>query len=46
VVTPVLESGYADTNGIIALAILMVIVILVGMAWGGGIPRMKKEPKK
>ncbi|MCX6039069.1 MAG: hypothetical protein NTW99_14535 [Chloroflexi bacterium] len=36
----------ADTTGIIALAILMVVVMLVGMAWGGRSPRMKKEPKK
>jgi predicted acyltransferase len=44
--TPIPESGYADTTGIIALAILMVVVMLVGMVWGGRSPRMKKGPKK
>jgi hypothetical protein len=45
--TPVPEPVYiADMTGIIALAILMVAVILVGMAWGGRRPRKKKEPTK
>ena len=29
----------ADTTGIIALAILLVVITLVGLAWGGGGPR-------
>jgi hypothetical protein len=40
------NTVYADTTGIISLAILMVVVILVGMAWGGRRPRKKKEPTK
>ena len=38
--TPIPEQGYADTTGIIALAILLVVVILVGLAWGGRRPRI------
>jgi len=44
--TPIDKTVYADTTGVIALAILMVVVILVGMAWGGRRPRKKKEPTK
>jgi septal ring-binding cell division protein DamX len=44
--TPIDNTVYADTTGIIALATLMVVVILVGMAWGGRHPRKKKEPKE
>jgi hypothetical protein len=44
--TPIDKTVYADTTGIIAPAILMVVVILVGMAWGGRRPRKKKEPTK
>lgn len=36
----------ADTTGIIALAILLVVITLVGLAWGGGGPRRNKRPKK
>ncbi len=44
--TPIDKTVYADTTSIIALAILMVVVILVGIAWGGRRPRKKKEPTK
>jgi hypothetical protein len=44
--TEEIDQGYADTTGIIALAILMVVVILVGVAWGGRKSRMNKVPKK
>jgi hypothetical protein len=37
---------YADTTGIIALAVLMVIVILVGVAWGARTPRGSDGSKK
>jgi len=42
---PISNPGYADTTGIIALAILMVVVMLVGMVWGGSTSRMNNEPK-
>ena len=42
---PILESAYADTVIITVMAILMVVVILVGMAWGIRSQRKKKEPK-
>jgi hypothetical protein len=41
--TPVLEKGYADTNGIIALGIVLVVVILIGVTWGGRNSRGKKK---
>ncbi|MCX6034480.1 MAG: hypothetical protein NTV38_05830, partial [Chloroflexi bacterium] len=44
--TPLSKKVYADTTGIIALAIFMVVVILVGVAWGGRSSWKKKEPKK
>ena len=37
---------YADTTGVIALAILLVVVVLVGMAFGQRNLRRKKETKK
>jgi len=40
------KTVYADTTGIIALSILLVVVMLVGMIWGGRSPRKKSEPKK
>jgi uncharacterized protein YneF (UPF0154 family) len=42
--TPIVMS--ADTTGIIALAILVVVVTLVGMVWGGAIFRRKKITSK
>jgi hypothetical protein len=44
--TPISKTVYADTTGIIALAILMVVVVLVGVFLGGRNPREKEEPKK
>jgi hypothetical protein len=45
--TPISEQEYvADMTGIVGLAILMVVVMLVGVAWGGRSPWKKKEPKK
>jgi len=45
--TPIPEQEYvADMTGIVGLAILMVVVMLVGVAWGGRSPWKKKEPKK
>jgi hypothetical protein len=46
--TPTLISGtvYADTTGIIALAILMVVVMLVGVALGARSHWGKKEQNK
>ncbi|HEX7540522.1 MAG TPA: hypothetical protein VF352_00205 [Anaerolineales bacterium] len=45
--TPIPEPEYvADMTGIIGLAILMVVVMLVGVAWGGRSPWKNKEPKK
>lgn len=42
--TPV-PKYFTDMTGIIALAFLMVVVILVGVAWGGRIPRNSHTPK-
>jgi hypothetical protein len=39
---PVPITPSADTTGIIGLAILLVVITLVGLAWGGGGPRGKK----
>jgi hypothetical protein len=39
------EEYITDMTGIISLAILLVVVILVGVAWGGRNSRKKKEPK-
>jgi hypothetical protein len=44
--TPLSKTVYADTTGIIALAIFMVVVILVGVTLGGRSSWKKKEPKK
>jgi hypothetical protein len=44
--TPVPYTHYADTTGIIALAILLVVVVLVGTLLGERRPRQKKEPQK
>jgi len=44
--TPIDNTIYADTTGIIALVILMVVVVLVGLVFGGRNPRKKKEPIK
>jgi len=44
--TPISRTVYADTTGIIALAILMVVVVLIGVTLGERSPREKKEPKK
>jgi hypothetical protein len=41
----ILEKGYADTTGIIAMGILLVVAILIGMAWGGRGLRVKKGSK-
>lgn len=38
--TPIPKQEYVDTTGIIALAILLVVVILVGLAWDGRRPRI------
>ena len=43
---PTDDTIYADTTGIIALAILMVVVVLVGLVLGGGNPLKNKEPTK
>ena len=43
--TPIPNPGSADTTGIIALGLLLAVVMLVGMVWGGRSSRMKKEPK-
>jgi hypothetical protein len=45
-VTAIPNPGYADTTGIIAMGILLVVVILIGLALGGRSPRTKKEPRK
>lgn len=37
---------YADTTGVIALAILLVVVVLVGMAFGQHNRSRKKTPKQ
>jgi len=41
-----LPEFITDMTGIITLAVLMVVVILVGVAWGGRLPHKKKTPKK
>jgi hypothetical protein len=43
---PSLIVTSADTTGIIALAILVVVVTLVGMVWGGAISPRKKITRK
>jgi hypothetical protein len=44
--TPVFEAS-ADTTGIIAMAMVVVAVTLLGVAWGlRGSPRRKKRAKK
>jgi len=44
--TPVETPASADTGGIIALAIVIVVTILVGAAWGArGSPRHKKSSR-
>jgi hypothetical protein len=43
--TPVDHTVYADTIGIIALAILLVVVVLIGTVLGERKPRRKKEPQ-
>jgi hypothetical protein len=42
--TPVLVS--ADTTGIIALAVVIVMITLVGVGWGAGNYPRKNVPKK
>jgi hypothetical protein len=43
---PITEQIYiTDMTGIITLAILLVVVILVGVTWGGRTPRDKLVPK-
>jgi hypothetical protein len=37
---------FSDMTGIIALGILMVVVILIGVAWGIRHPNRNKEPGK
>ena len=44
--TPISHTVYADTTGIIALAILLVVVVLIGTVLGERKPRQKKEPQK
>jgi hypothetical protein len=42
--TPVPVQDYStDMTGIISLGILMVVVVLVGVTWGGRDPRKKKD---
>ena len=44
--TPVSTPASADTGGIIALAIVIVVTILLGAAWGArGSPRHKKSSR-
>ena len=43
---PVSVGTSGDTTGIIAMAILVVVVTLVGMVWGGAIIPRKNKPKK
>ncbi len=44
--TPVPVLVSADTTGIIALAIVVVVITLVGLAWGARGYPAKKSPKK
>ena len=37
---------FTDMTGIITLAVLMVVVILVGVVWGGRIPQNSHKPKR
>jgi hypothetical protein len=41
--TPISYTVYADTTGVIALAILLVVVVLVGLVLGGRSLRMNKK---
>jgi hypothetical protein len=43
--TPIPNPGYADTTGIIALGLLMVVVMLVGMLWAWRTSQKKKPGK-
>jgi hypothetical protein len=44
--SPISTTVYADTTGIIALGILMVVVVLIGIIWGERSLLKKKEPIK
>jgi len=45
-VSPIPKTEYADTTGVIALGILMVVVVLIGIIWGERNLLQKKEPTK